>query len=111
MVKAQIGSNLNQIAPWTNTHKSDVEVITPLVAIEHELEALEVRSRRRDGYVSGSKEGLGGGRISIHMRSVYHHDLHHVEFPNEPTAQHYPSGTDGQDAGSRGASRPAIKVD
>ena len=46
---ARIGSNLNQIAPWTNTHKSAVEVIAPLVAIEHELEALKVRSRRSDG--------------------------------------------------------------
>ena len=34
---ARTGSNLNQVAPWTNTHKSDVEVIAPVVAIEHEL--------------------------------------------------------------------------
>jgi len=45
---ARIGSNLNQIAPWTNTCKSNVEV-APLVAIEHELEALKVCSRRSYG--------------------------------------------------------------
>lgn len=46
---ARIGLNLNQIAPWAKTRKSDVEVIAPLVAIEHELEAFKVRSRRSDG--------------------------------------------------------------
>ena len=48
---ARIGSNLNQIARWANTHKSTaeaVEVIAHLAAIERELGALKVRSRRDD---------------------------------------------------------------
>ena len=43
---ARIGSNLNQIARWANTHLDDlapVEVIAHLVAIERELAALSVR--------------------------------------------------------------------
>ena len=43
---ARIGSNLNQIARWANTHLDDlapVEVIAHLVAIERELARLSVR--------------------------------------------------------------------
>ena len=43
---ARIGSNLNQIARWANTHLdglAPVEVIAHLVAIERELAALRVR--------------------------------------------------------------------
>ena len=48
---ARLGSNLNQIARWANTHKAcaeAVEVIAHLVAIERELRALKVQSRRDD---------------------------------------------------------------
>ena len=43
---ARIGSNLNQIARWANTHLDDlapVEVIAHLVAIERALARLSVR--------------------------------------------------------------------
>ena len=43
---ARIGSNLNQIARWANTHKGNaeaVEVIAHLVAIERALDTLAVR--------------------------------------------------------------------
>ena len=48
---ARVGSNLNQIARWANTHKAAaeaVEVIAHLVAIERDLEALKVRGRHDD---------------------------------------------------------------
>ena len=47
---ARIGSNLNQIARWANTHKENaeaVEVVTHLVAIERVLDALTVRGEPR----------------------------------------------------------------
>ena len=43
---ARIGSNLNQIARWANTHLDELaagEVITHLAAIERELVQLRVR--------------------------------------------------------------------
>ena len=43
---ARLGSNLNQIARWANTHKENaeaVEVIAHLVAIERELGTLGVQ--------------------------------------------------------------------
>ena len=43
---ARLGSNLNQIARWANTHKENaeaVEVIVHLVAIERELGTLGVQ--------------------------------------------------------------------
>ena len=43
---ARIGSNLNQIARWANTHKENaevVEVVTHLVAIERSLGTLGVQ--------------------------------------------------------------------
>ena len=48
---ARIGSNLNQIARWANTHKGGaeaVEVVAHLVALERELGALAVREDRDD---------------------------------------------------------------
>ena len=48
---ARIGSNLNQIARWANTHKAAaeaVEVIAHLVAIERELGELKVRGSDDD---------------------------------------------------------------
>ena len=42
---ARIGSNLNQIARWANTHKENaeaLEVVTHLVAIERALDTLTV---------------------------------------------------------------------
>ena len=47
---ARIGSNLNQIARWANTHKENaeaVEVIAHLVAIERALETLGVEGEPR----------------------------------------------------------------
>ena len=47
---ARIGSNLNQIARWTNTHKENaeaVEVIAHLVAIERALDTLGVEGEPR----------------------------------------------------------------
>ena len=49
---ARIGSNLNQIARWANTHKTEaeaVQILAHLVAIERELGALAVRGDRHDG--------------------------------------------------------------
>ena len=49
---ARIGSNLNQIARWANTHKENaeaVEVIAHLVSIERALGTLAVRGEPR-GY-------------------------------------------------------------
>ena len=43
---ARIGSNLNQIARWANTHKENaeaVEVVAHLVAIERSLDTLGVQ--------------------------------------------------------------------
>ena len=43
---ARVGSNLNQIARWANTHKENaeaVEVVAHLVAIERELGTLGVQ--------------------------------------------------------------------
>ena len=43
---ARIGSNLNQIARWANTHKGNaeaVEVLAHLVVIERALDILSVR--------------------------------------------------------------------
>ena len=48
---ARIGSNLNQIARWANTHKASaeaVEVIAHLMTIERELGALKVRGSGDD---------------------------------------------------------------
>ena len=48
---ARIGSNLNQIARWVNTHKTAAEaaeIVAHLVAIERELGALAVRGDRDD---------------------------------------------------------------
>ena len=48
---ARLGSNLNQIARWANTHKAGaeaVEVIAHLVAIERDLRALKVRGSDDD---------------------------------------------------------------
>ena len=47
---ARIGSNLNQIARWANTHKKNaevVEVVAHLVAIERALDTLTVRGEPR----------------------------------------------------------------
>ena len=47
---ARIGSNLNQIARWANTHKGNaeaVEVIAHLVVIERALDTLSVRGEPR----------------------------------------------------------------
>ena len=47
---ARIGSNLNQIARWANTHKGNaeaVEVIAHLVAIERALDSLAVQDEPR----------------------------------------------------------------
>ena len=47
---ARIGSNLNQIARWANTHKENaevVEVVAHLVAIERALDTLTVRGEPR----------------------------------------------------------------
>ncbi len=46
---ARIGSNLNQMARWANTHKTDaeaLEVVAHLVAIERAFEALGVEGDR-----------------------------------------------------------------
>ena len=48
---ARIGSNLNQIARWANSHKTAaeaVQVVAHLVALERELGALSMRGGRRD---------------------------------------------------------------
>ena len=47
---ARIGSNLNQIARWANTHKENaeaLEVVTHLVAIERALDTLTVEGEPR----------------------------------------------------------------
>ena len=47
---ARIGSNLNQIARWANTHKENaeaVEVVAHLVAIERALDTLTVEGEPR----------------------------------------------------------------
>ena len=47
---ARIGSNLNQIARWANTHKENaetVEMVAHLVAIERALETLAAGGERR----------------------------------------------------------------
>ena len=47
---ARIGSNLNQIARWANTHKENaeaVEIVAHLVAIERALDTLAVRDEPR----------------------------------------------------------------
>ena len=47
---ARIGSNLNQIARWANTHKEnaeEVEVIAHLVGIERALDTLTVEGEPR----------------------------------------------------------------
>ena len=47
---ARIGSNLNQIARWANTHKENaeaLEVVTHLVAIERALDTLRVERKPR----------------------------------------------------------------
>ena len=49
---ARIGNNLNQLARWANTHKRQVEaveVISHLVAVRRELEAL-FREGREDAH-------------------------------------------------------------
>ena len=48
---ARIGSNLNQIARWANSHKGAaeaVQVVAHLVAIEREMGTLSMRGSRRD---------------------------------------------------------------
>ena len=47
---ARIGSNLNQIARWANTHKENaeaLEVVAHLVAIERTLDTLTVEGEPR----------------------------------------------------------------
>ena len=47
---ARIGSNLNQIARWANTHKENAEVMevtAHLVAIERALDTLDVEGEPR----------------------------------------------------------------
>ena len=47
---ARIGSNLNQIARWANTHKENaeaLEVVAHLVAIERALDTLTVEGEPR----------------------------------------------------------------
>ena len=48
---ARIGSNLNQIARWANTYKTEAEaaeIVAHLVAIERDLGTLPVRGDRDD---------------------------------------------------------------
>ena len=48
---ARIGSNLNQIARWANTHKGNVEaveVIAHLVAIERALDIVPAQDQEQD---------------------------------------------------------------
>ena len=71
---ARIGSNLNQIARWANTHKENaeaLEVVAHLVAIERALDTLTVRGNRDDDQVSRSRNrvGSGGGRLP-HSRAT-----------------------------------------
>ena len=59
---ARIGSNLNQIARWANTHKENaeaLEVVTHLVAIERALDTLTVEGNRDDDQVSRSRNRVG----------------------------------------------------
>ena len=59
---ARIGSNLNQIARWANTHKEDAEalqVVAHLVAIERALEALGVEGGARAMMIKFLARGTG----------------------------------------------------